>query len=929
MTVQRHALPTGTVTFLFSDIEGSTSRWESHPEAMQSALRRHDALLRAAIQQHGGYVFKTIGDAFCAVFAVASDAIAAALEAQRALAAEDWSAVGGLRVRMSVHTGNADEREGDYFGPVVNRVARLLAAGHGGQVLVSGVATDLAQGALPSQSALRDLGLHRLKDLAYPEQVYQLTAPDLPLDFPPLRTLDSLPNNLPLQLTSFLGREDEVAAIRSLLERSRLVTLVGSGGIGKTRTSLQVAAELLDRFPDGAWLLELAPLKDATVIESVLASAMGIRGTSAATNDDAILNVLRAKQALLIFDNCEHLVRDAAVAIDRILRNCPHVTILASSREGLSIAGEATFRMPSLTVPASTNGLAAEDALRYGAIALFVERAQAANDGFTLTDDNAPVVGEICRQLDGIALAIELAAPRIKVLSPKALLDRLKERFRLLTGGSRAALPRQQTMRALIDWSYDLLSEPEQRVFRRVAVFAGGWTMESATAVCTDEEIEEWDFLDLLSALVDKSLIVTELGASDQRYRMLESTRQYARERLAQSGEDQRFLRRHAEYFAAFAHELTVRWWLQPLLRTRMRAEEELDNIRAALTWTLIEGNDTALGIVLAGDAHVAFFSLQYTVESLRWVRLAQQRVEPSTPRAARARLSQAQGSTTDLGDLENALAASGDAAAAFEELGEAADLASALEMQTLALCLLGRHAEAKETIARALAILETVEMPLLRAHALRNKSLTLLGDDTAAVRIRLLEEAMAIYRARGDDGRASGVLSWLAEDEFANGSIQSALGHVREVIAILRNTQPRSIAFAGTIANYAAYLLKSGQPLEAFAAAREGLMVARDAGADIHVAYALQHLAGVAAQTGRPEIGAQLLGYSDRRVAELGRPREPTEQILYDLTNATLRDILGAARFEDLFAAGAHLVEERAIAEALVPPEPLRADAI
>ena len=911
------APPTGTVTFLFSDIEGSTTRWESHRDAMLVALRRHDTLMRAAIEAHGGVVFKTIGDAFCAVFAVVADAVAAALDCQRAMAGEDWSAVGGLRVRMSVHTGTADERDGDYFGPVVNRVARLLAAGHGGQVLVSGVATDLAQGALPPQTALHDLGSHRLKDLAYPEQVYQLIAPDLPATFPPLRTLDVLPNNLPLQLTAFLGREDEVVAIRALLERSRLVTLVGSGGVGKTRTSLQVAAELLDRFPDGAWLIELAPLKDAAVIESVIASAMGIRGTSAATNDDAVLNVLRSKHALLIFDNCEHLVRDAAVVIDRILRNCPTVTILASSREALSIAGETTFRMPSLAVPKVASGVLADDALRFGAIALFVERAQAANDGFTLTDENAPVVAEICRQLDGIALAIELAAPRIKILSPKALLERLTERFRLLTGGSRAALPRQQTMRALIDWSYDLLSEAEKRVFRRVAVFAGGWTIEGATAVCTDEEIEEWDFIDLLSALVDKSLIATELAGGDQRYRMLESTRQYARERLAQSGEQQRFLRRHAEYVGDFVRSLSERFYDDPMLRTRGRAEEELDNIRAALTWALIDGNDTAMGIALAGDAYAAFFALNNVVELLRWLRLAEPHVTAETPLAHRARLALSRAMTVDLGDLDGVLIAARQAVSSYRELGNLRSLAGALNAEAMALCFAGRPGEARAPIDEALAHATSTSTPVLRATALRTMSLTYDDPADAAKRIRFLEEAMTIYLARGDDGRAAGVLAWLAEDEFASGKVEAAMGHAREVIAILRDTQPRTNALAVSLNNYAAYLLSKNETEQASVAAREALATARDAGVDSQVAFSIQHLASVAWQNDRPEVAARLLGYSDRRISELGRPREYTEQYLFDLTSAALRATLGEEQFVRLLAAGENMVEDVAIAEA------------
>ncbi|HZZ65501.1 MAG TPA: adenylate/guanylate cyclase domain-containing protein, partial [Candidatus Baltobacteraceae bacterium] len=449
-------LPSGTVTFVFSDIEGSTQRWETHRLAMQEAVQRHDVLMREAIEQRGGAVFKTVGDAFYAVFATAADAIAAALSAQRSLQAEDWSAIDGLRVRTSIHTGVADERGGDYFGSTVNRVARLLAIAHGGQIIVSGVTADLVQGQMPSQTTLHDLGAHRLKDLAYPEQVYQVLAPDLQRDFPPLRSLGALPNNLPLQLTSFVGRDEELAEIQELLSKTRLVTIVGSGGVGKSRTSLQVAADRLDAYPGGVWFVELAPLTDAELIATTVSTVLGVSVAPTQRPIDAVLIELRERTALLIFDNCEHLVAQTAAIVDAILHHCPHVTILTSSREGLGIAGESVYRMPSLRVPVAGDGITAASALQYGAVALFAERAAAVSN-FFLTDGNAAIVADVCRRLDGIALAIELAAPRLKVFSVDELDKRLSDRFRILTGGNRSALPRQQTLRALIDWSYDLL----------------------------------------------------------------------------------------------------------------------------------------------------------------------------------------------------------------------------------------------------------------------------------------------------------------------------------------------------------------------------------------------------------------------------------------------------------------------------------------
>jgi predicted ATPase/class 3 adenylate cyclase len=905
-------LPTGTVSFLFTDVEGSTTRWESHREAMQAAMRRHDAIFTEVAGRLGGTIFKTIGDAFCIAFATAPAAIGAALEISRAVAAEDWSAVDGLRVRMAVHTGDADERDGDFFGPVVNRVARLLVTGHGGQILVSGVAADLAQGALPPQTALRDLGSHRLKDLAYPEQVYQLTGSGLEASFPPLRTLDALPNNLPLQLTAFLGREEEVAEIRALVERSRLVTLVGSGGVGKTRTSLQVAAEVLDRFPDGVWFIELAPLKDPSVIEAVVLSVMGLSGGPTPTAS-TVLDVLKGKRTLLVFDNCEHLVREAATVIDRILRACAHVSIIASSREGLGIGGEVVFRMPSLAVPKAGTTPTAEEAASYGAVALFVDRAQAFDREFVLTDENAQVVAEICRQLDGIALAIELAAPRIKVLSPKALLERLTERFRLLTGGSRAALPRQQTMRALIDWSYDLLSEAEQRVFRRVSVFAGGWTLEGATAVCTDEEVEEWDLLDLLSALVDKSLIVTERSFDDQRYRMLESTRQYARERLAQSGEQQRFLRRHAEHMTEFVTALDNRRWKVPQLEVHLRGQAERDNVRAALTWALTERYDPALAIRLVARAPDVFS--QNPTELSRWLALAQPFADASIAAEDLARLALANGQMGDTAPTTEVLESALVAIDAYRVAGDAEKLTLALNSAARSLAFLGRLDEGRIYAHEAEALVGGPEAILLRAAVLMSRS---LNERDPAERIRILEEAKRIYEVRGDDMRLLTVLMWLAEDEFAEGLTSRALSRARDAIARQRELNPRSASLAMMLNNCAAYALALDDLATAVPAAEEALRLGRDHGAQNATAIAFLHLAGCMVRTGRHESAARVLGYADTRMHATGRAIELTETRTFDEIRAALIGGLGDARYEEIFRAGASLTEDLAAAEAL-----------
>jgi class 3 adenylate cyclase len=488
-------LPTGTITFLMTDVEGSTKLADNHPAAMQEALARHDALAGEIVGGHGGTVVKSRGEGdslFC-VFALASDAVGAALALQQAYQAEPWPApVAPLRVRMGLHTGDATLRDGDYFGGTVNRCARLRAVGHGGQVLLSQTTYELVRDALPGGAGVKDLGTHGLRDLNRAEQIYQLLHPLLPADFPPLRSQENLPNNLPIQTTSFVGREREIAEVKALLGRTRLLTLTGSGGAGKTRLSLQVAADLLDQYADGVWLAELAPLTDPNLVPQTVAQVLGVREEPGRTITQTLVDYLRPKKLLLLLDNCEHLLTACAQLADTLLRACPDLRILASSREGLNIAGETTYRIPSLSLPPVGAGQSVpstpESLSQYEAVRLFIERAQSAQPSFTVTNQNAPAVAQLCYRLDGIPLAIELAAARVRALPVEQIAARLDDRFRLLTGGSRTALPRQQTLRALIDWSYDLLSPEEQTLLRRLSVFAGGWTLEAAEAVCADPE---------------------------------------------------------------------------------------------------------------------------------------------------------------------------------------------------------------------------------------------------------------------------------------------------------------------------------------------------------------------------------------------------------------------------------------------------------
>lgn len=464
--------------------------WEEAPDLMPKTIERHDEIALSVIENNGGRVVKSRGegDSVFAVFPRASEAVAAAAKLQVALRTEPWPAKTPIKVRMALHTGEAQERDEDYYGAPVNRCARLRAIAHGGQIVVSLTTEELVRDGLKGGVSLKDLGLHRLKDLSRPEQVFQVLHPELPEDFPPLRSLDALPNNLPQQLTSFIGREQVIAEVLDIFKHTRLLSLTGSGGAGKTRLALQVAADLLEDYEDGVWLIELAVLADPNLVAQSVATTIGVREEPGRPILATLTDFLKAKKVLLVLDNCEHLLSACATLCDHLLRACPGLYILATSREGLNIAGETTYRVPSLGLPDPRAQQAISDLVQVEAVRLFVERAQAAQPGFQVNEQNAASLAQLCVRLDGIPLAIELAAARVKALSVDQINQRLDDRFRLLTGGSRTALPRQQTLRALIDWSYDLLTPEEQTLLRRLSVFAGGWTLEAAEAVCADSD---------------------------------------------------------------------------------------------------------------------------------------------------------------------------------------------------------------------------------------------------------------------------------------------------------------------------------------------------------------------------------------------------------------------------------------------------------
>ena len=906
-------LPTGTVTFLFTDIEGSTQRWEQHREAMEAAVVLHERVLTAAIQQRRGYVFKTVGDAFCAVFATASDALLAAVDAQRDLGKEDFSAVAGLKVRMGVHTGYAEERNADYFGPAVNRVARLMSLGHGGQVLISDITRGLANNDPPNDIALIDLGSHRLKDLTMPEHIWQLVIEGLPTQFPALKSLDALPNNLSIQRTSLVGRDCDVADVKKLVGLNRLVTLVGHGGVGKTRVALQVGADLLDQYPDGVWFVDFAAISDPELVPSIIAQVLGMSQQHNRRLDESIPLWLRHKKLLLILDNCEHVLQNVAALAMRIIGTGEDVRIMSTSRQVLGISGEQIFRVPPLAVPDNPADLTPAAITEFGAIALFVDRAKSVDRSFALTADKASIVVDICRQLDGIPLAIELAAARVKVLSIPNLAQRLNERFKILTGSSRDVLPRQQTLSALIGWSYDLLSPEEQALFRQLGIFAGGFGLQAATKICGDS-LDEIDILNLLGSLVDKSLVVADTTSSHERYHLLESTRAYTLQKL-EAAERERLARRHAQHYAEKAQEADKRYGTGSTFAWLADVGLELGNYRAALEWALTQGHDAALGGVIAGALFAFWREQGLPVEGRYWIESALQRLQSEEPSPITARLLRAQANFF-FGNRMREVAER--AVAMYEAIADRHGAAYARNILALGLYQAGDFDTAMNVLTEAAAVMRAYNDQFGTTNSLDLQANIVRGLGRLSEARELNAKALAAYKSVGSELDIALSLTNIAELEFVDGHPEAALRAASDALAIHQRSGVDSVSRAIDNINIGAYRIALNDLDGALKSAREGLRIARQVEGALYSAIALQHLALVLALRRQPRIAARLVGYVDAQYKAQGIEREYTERWLFEKLMGALSEQLNKPAIEKLAAEGAALSEDQAVEEAL-----------
>ncbi len=882
--------PTGTITFLFTDIEGSTKRWERFPDEMSSALKRHDILLRNSIEANSGYVFKTVGDAFCAAFPTALDALQAAVTAQDALQNEDWHTIGRgkigpIKVRMALHTGTAEEWDGDYFGQPVNRVARLLSAGHGGQTLLSQAAYQLVRDQLPHGVEMLDFGERRLKDLIRPEHVFQLVAPGLLFEFPPLKTLDARPNNLPAQPSPFIGREKEIAGLTTLLRRqeARIVTLTGPGGTGKTRLALQAAADMFDEFEDGVYFVNLAPITDSGLVTSTIAQILGVRETADTPLVDSLKDYLRDKQMLLVLDNFEQVV-SAAPLVSELVAAAPGLKVLATSRELLHLNGEYQSPVPPLALPDPKHLPPIERLTQYEAVRLFVERGLAVKPDFQVTNDNAPAVAEICVRLDGLPLAIELAAARVRLLPPQAMLARLENKLKMPTGGARDLPTRQQTLRGAIDWSYDLLDEGEKALFRRLSVFVGGRSLEAAEAVCNPEGNLPIDVVDGMLALVDKSLLRQEEGkgamAGEPRFFMLVTIRDYAIERLEESGEADRVRRDHANFFLKLAEEAEQQLTGSEQVAWLSRLEDEHDNLRAALGWSTGAQGDVEIALSLSSTLWRFWARHSHYTEGRSWFEAALQAgSNASAPLRAKA--------LYGLGIM----------------LRRQAHFERALPIFEEALALFQQQGD-KLFVSRVL-------------NDIGNMSNN-MGDHKRGA--AFLEASLALKRELGNKWDIAITLTSLGECARLQGDYERAAELNEESLALCKemgeDVDKHTMAY--TLGNLGSVEIRLGNYERATLLLVESLAILREVGDKQVAAMFLASLAGVAVFVGQPKKAARLFSASAAQLEEIASIMDMADQRDYDLNLAAARAQLDEAAWQAAWAEGRAMSMEQAIEYAL-----------
>jgi predicted ATPase/class 3 adenylate cyclase len=917
MQVER-SLPTGTVSLLCTDIEGSTRLLQTLGKRYGEALAEHRRLLRTAFAKHRGCEVDTQGDAFFYVFPRAHDAVAGAVAAQRALAAHSWPDALPLRVRIGIHTGEPTSTGEGYVGIDVHRAARVTSAGHGGQVLLTQSTRELLPEELSDAVSLRDLGEHRLKDLTQPQRLYQLLIPGLENDFPALKTLEARSTNLPIQPTALIGREQQLMEAVTLVRREgiRLVTLTGTGGTGKTRLALQVAAELIVDFEAGVFFVDLAAISDPHLFIATVAQTLSVREQPGQSLSETLKDYLRDKNLLLVLDNFEQLL-DAGPAVSALLAAAPNLKALVTSRAPLHLSGEHEYSVPPLTVPDIGESEPPSILAAYEAVQLFLARAQAVKPEFELTSENAPAVAELCARLDGLPLAIELGAARVRTLSPQALLGRLSERLALLTGGARDAPARQRTLRDTMEWSYGLLSPSEQRLLARLSVFVGGRTIEAAEAVCDPaHELDETVF-DGVDSLVQKSLLRQNEGlAGEPRFLMLETIRDYALERLEESGDGELLRQRHANYFVVLAEKAEPEIlgadqgvWLE-------RLEAERDNFRAALGWLLERGN-TERALRLIGSLRRGWVARGYLSETRKWLETAFEQRAAVRPQVEAKALYALGRVALVQGDYDKAIPWLEQSARLFRELGDTEGLVFSLADLGFIATAQGRREDAERFADESLAQAKAAGSERTIAAALHSLACTKLDADEYGEARTLFAQSLALRRKLGDKRNTANSLCYLGSVALLEGDYGGATALLDESLALGRELGNLLIVSAA-LANESLVALAARDPGRAAALGNEGLALSRELGDKRTAVECLHALAGVAAVQAEPLRAARLSGAAEGLHAAIKAPPSPAERMVGERFLAVARVGADDQSFEAAWAEGRQMGYDAAVSYAL-----------
>jgi len=944
-------IPNGNVTFLFTDIEGSTKLSQDYPDIYPELLTKHNSILQNAVESNDGFVFKTVGDAFCCAFQNAEDAVKAAVGAQIIFSSEKTDEL-QIKVRVGIHSGRSEWSGTDYMGYMtLARSARVMSSAYGEQIIISDDTYQLLPKTFlqKEEISFRDLGERRLKDVIQPIRLYQINCTGLREDFPPLKTLDARPNNLPVQLTGFIGREDSLKIIKELLEKTRLLTLLGPGGGGKTRLAMQVGADMIDDFANGVFIAELAPVTDPDFIPDTLLNSFGIKEEARKTDEATLTDHLKNKELLLILDNCEHLIYECAVITEKLLSSCPKLRIITTSRESLNCSGERTYSVPSLSHPDISNDISPQQLSQFESVRLFIERALAVNLNFRITNENVKALAEICSRLDGIPLAIELAAARVKALSVEKICERLHDRFSLLTGGRRTALPRQQTLKALIDWSFDLLSDKEKILWERLSVFTGGWTLESAEEICSDEKIKVAEILDLLNALTEKSILIYDIDK--ERYLILETLKQYGEEKLRDSGGKIDILSKHLHYFMEYAEAAELKLKGDESKEQLDRLENDHGNIQSAIIWAA-EGGDKEEGARLAGALHIFWAirghcsigtillesilnkiqnvsksSLGKVLNSISNLALEQSDYEKAQKYSEKnlslsREIDDKPGVGKSLTMLGHVALCQGNYEQAQKYYEESLSLSRETEDKiAIVFCLLnlgeiafsqGNYEESKKFFEEGLILSrETGDKRSIAISLLNQGNLAFIQDDYIQAQ-KFSEESMILCREIGYKRGIGNSFHSLGCAAHHQGNYEQAMEHYEESILLFRETgNKRGIGVSFHSMGCAALTQKNHEQAQKYL--EEAVSIFREIGDKECIAFSLIGFAGILSAADLHSQAVKLLGAADETLRPMSAVLDRMDQMIKEQTEKELHNKISDEEFEKYFEEGKKLTLEEA----------------